>query len=202
MTTLPSTFTQLLIDWSNGDKTALDKLVPIVYDELRRLAQNQMKKERRDHTLQATALVHEAYERLVDYSGGGLLNRAHFFRVAAKVMRQILVDHARAHCREKRGGGFVRVSLGTADGAWEGRREEVIALHEAVTQLVEEDPHKGEIVEMRFFGGMSNEEIGKAVGISTRAVIRDLRFAEAWLRRKLTTGSGTSRSEADKDERD
>ena len=179
--------TQLLIDWSKGDKAALDKLVPYVYDELRRLARHYMRRERAGHTLQTSALINEAYLRLVDQSVAWQ-NRAHFFGIAARLMRQILVDHARAHQYAKRGGGAQKVSLDEAANLAQGRAAEIVALDEALESLTAIDPQQGRIVELRFFGGLTIEETSEVLGISHATVERDWSVARAWLRRQMTNG--------------
>src|SRR5688500_17291598 len=174
--------TQLLIDWSKGDKAALDKLIPYVHDELRRLARHYMRRERAGHTLQTSALINEAYLRLVDQSVAWQ-NRAHFFGIAARLMRQILVDHARAHQYSKRGGGAEKVSLDEAANLAQGRAAEIVALDEALESLTAIDPQQGRIVELRFFGGLTIEETAEVLGISHATVERDWSVARAWLRR-------------------
>ncbi len=179
--------TQLLIDWSKGDKAALDKLIPYVYDELRRLARHYMRRERAGHTLQTSALINEAYLRLVDQSVPWQ-NRAHFCGIAARLMRQILVDHARAHQYAKRGGGAEKVSLDEAANLAQGRAAELVALDEALESLTAIDPQQGRIVELRFFGGLTIEETSEVLGISHATVERDWSVARAWLRRQMTNG--------------
>jgi RNA polymerase sigma factor (TIGR02999 family) len=172
--------TQLLVKISHGDRSALDDLLPLVYDELRRLADRYLRRERADHTLQATALVNEAYLRLVDQNVPWQ-NRAHFFGVAAEMMRRILVDHARSHQAQKRGSGGVKLSLDEAINMSDERAADMIALDEALTALAEFDPQKSRIVELRFFAGLSIEETAKVLGIGTATVIRQWRMAKAWL---------------------
>lgn len=179
--------TQLLIDWSKGDKAALDKLIPYVYDELRRLARHYMRREHAGHTLQTSALINEAYLRLVDQSVAWQ-NRAHFFGIAARLMRQILVDHARAHQYAKRGGGAEKVSLDEAANLAQGRAAEIVALDEALESLTALDPQQGRIVELRFFGGLTIEETAEVLGISHATVERDWSVARAWLRRQMSNG--------------
>src|SRR6266404_9838657 len=177
----------LLRAWSDGDQSALDKLTPIVYDELHRLARRHMKRERPGHSLQTTALVNEAYLRLVDYKRMQWQNRAHFFAVSAQVMRRILVDHARRH-NLKRGAGLQRVSLDEALLVSDYETD-LVALDDAMNQLARLDPRKVQIVEMRFFGGLSVEETGEALKVSPITVKRDWRAAKAWLYRELSGGT-------------
>jgi RNA polymerase sigma-70 factor (ECF subfamily) len=178
--------TQLLIDWSNGDKEALDHLMPLVYDELRRLAKRQMGRERRDHTLQASALINEAYMRLVDQKDLQWQNRAHFFAAAAQVMRHILIDHARSYHYAKRGAGAQKIPLDEAVVFTEQRAAEFVALDDALVTLAELDPRRSEVVELRFFGGLSIEETAEVMKISTRTVEREWRAARAWLSRFIS----------------
>ena len=181
----PSTnVTQMLLDWRSGDEKALKQLMPLVYDELRRLASRYMKSERRGHTLQATALVNEAYIRLVDMKVSWQ-DRAHFFAVAARLMRRLLVDHARAHHRAKREGDVAKVSLDDAIEVSCNPTSDVIAVDEALTRLAEFDPRKSAILELRYFGGLNNDEVAEALGVSRATVQRDLRLAKAWLNREL-----------------
>jgi len=177
----------LLRAWSDGDRAALDRLTPIVYDELHRLAQRYMKHERPGHSLQTTALVNEAYMRLVDYKGMQWQNRAHFFAVSAQLMRRILVEHARRH-NLKRGGGVQHVSL--EETAIMGGEEsaDLVALDEAMDALARLDPRKAQVVEMRFFGGLSVEETAEVLKVSSVTVMRDWNTAKAWLYRELTGG--------------
>jgi RNA polymerase sigma factor (TIGR02999 family) len=175
-----SRVTELLLDWRRGDNDALDQLVPIIYDELRRMAARQLRSERSDHTLQPTALVHEAYGRLI---GADITwnDRAHFFAVAARTMRRVLVDHARAVNRDKRGGGIVRVTLDENAAVSATDPSDVLALDEALERLALMDPRKAEVVQLHFFGGLTYDEIAEALGISAATVDRDLRMARAWL---------------------
>src|SRR5688572_29304483 len=186
----PQEVTQLLAAWGNGDKSALDKLYPLVHDELRRIAGRQMSHERAGHTLQATALVNEAYLRLAGQDGFEWHNRAHFFAVCAQVMRHVLIDHARAHARDKRGGGAVQVTLGEAEALDAGRAAELVALDEALRELEEFDPQKGRIVELRYFAGLGIEEAAEVLGISPTTVRREWRRAKAWLYRSMAGGEG------------
>ena len=176
----------MLAAWTAGDPNASDRLMPFVYDELRRLARQYLQRERSDHTLQATGLVHEAYLRLVDQSSGSWQNRAHFFAVAAKVMRRILVDHARSHRAEKRGGDREKLEFDEALLPSGERAVDLIALDEALRDLEALDARQSQIVELRFFGGLTNEEIGEALGISPRTIKREWRLAKAWLRRAIS----------------
>jgi RNA polymerase sigma factor (TIGR02999 family) len=178
--------TQLLLAWSEGDREALDRLTPLVYAELRRLAKSYMRKERAGHTLQTTALIHEAYLRLIDAGQVEWRNRAHFFGVAARAMRQILVAMARDRGCQKRGGGARQVSLDEAMMIDEGLDEDLVALDEALGALSQFDARKAQVVEMRFFGGLTEEEIAETLGVSTETVRRDWRLARSWLRLKLT----------------
>jgi RNA polymerase sigma factor (TIGR02999 family) len=179
----------LLRAWSNGDSKALDQLTPIVYDELHRLARHYLRGERPDHSLQTTALVNEAYLRLVDHTRMKWQSRAHFFAVSAQVMRRILVDHARRR-NVKRGRGLRRVSLEEVTVIGGERPTDLAALDDALTLLAERDPRKAQIVEMRFFGGLSVEESAEVLGVSPVTVMRDWRTAKAWLYRELSPGSG------------
>ena len=181
----PSTnVTQILLEWRNGNEGALEQLMPMVYDELRRLAAHYMRKERREHTLQATALVNEAYIRLVDMKVSWQ-DRAHFFAVAARLMRRLLVDHARGHHRAKREGDAAKISLDDAAEVSSGPPVNVLAVDDALTRLAEFDPRKSEILELRYFGGLNNDEVAEALGVSRATIQRDLRFAKAWLIREL-----------------
>jgi len=184
----PKDVSRLLVDWGNGDQAALDELIPLVYDELRRLAGRYMRREGQDHTLQTSALVNEAYLRLIDQKSVQWQNRAHFFGVAAQLMRRILVDHARSRSRVKRGGGAQMVSLADQAGVSK-EAEEVIALDDALTNLAEMDARKSQIVEMKFFGGLTTEEVAEVLKITTRTVEREWRKARAWLNRAITKGA-------------
>jgi RNA polymerase sigma-70 factor, ECF subfamily len=182
----PESVTQLLLRWSHGDQNALDKLMPLVYSELRKLAGNYLRRERPDHTLQPTALVNEAYLKLIDQRDAKWQNRAHFFGVAAQLMRRILVDHARAHQAAKRGGSDKqRLSITSAGQLSEEPDTDILALHEALNELTEIDPQQGRIVELKFFGGLSIEETAEVLDIGHATVERDWKMARAWLRRKL-----------------
>ena len=195
--------TQLLLDWSSGDQRALGELMPLVYGELRRLADRQLRGERQNHTLQRTALVHEAYLRLINQRNVSWQGRAQFIGLAAQLMRRILIDHARARRRAKRGGGVAPVSLDQTgvilgSGDEEGPRSEALELAEdptvdlsaidaALSRLEALDPKQGRIVELRFFGGLSIEETAEVVGVSPATVKREWALARAWLRRELVS---------------
>jgi RNA polymerase sigma-70 factor (ECF subfamily) len=178
--------TQLLTDWSKGRTEALDQLMPLVYQELRKIADGYLKRERREHTLQPTALIHEAYVRLMGQSLPSWHNRAHFYGVAAQLMRQILVDHARAHGAAKRGGGFQKLSLEDATIFSQERNADLVALDDALTALAAFDARKCRVIELRFFGGLSVEETAEVLGVSAATVGRELRLAQAWLQRELS----------------
>lgn len=180
--------TRLLVDWSSGDQAALEKLLPLVNAELRRLARRYMRRESPGHTLQTSALVNEAYLRLIDQKQVQWQNRAHFFGIAAQLMRRILIDHARNHHYAKRGGGAIKVSLDEAAAVTEARAAELLAVDEALEKLTAMDARKGRIVELRFFGGLTEEETAEVMSISTPTVQREWRAAKAWLRRMLTEG--------------
>lgn len=183
----PEGVTQLLKDWNSGDQAALDKLMPLVYDELRRLANNYLRRERANHTLQPTALVNEAYMRLVDQRNARWQNRAQFFGVAAQLMRRILVDHARLHQAQKRGGNDQqRLSLTNVEHVADKPDIDLLALNEALNELSELDPQQGRIVELKFFGGLSIEETAEVLGVGHATVERDWKMARAWLRSKLS----------------
>jgi len=184
----PEEVSQLLQDWSNGDQAALDKVMPVVYQELHRMAHHYMRKERAGHTLQTTALVNEAYLRLADYKKMRWQSRAHFFAVAAQVMRRILVEQARSKKFAKRGGGAQQISLDETALVSAGRSAEVIAVDEALTDLESWDPRKGRIVELRFFGGLSIEETAEVLKVSPTTVQREWRSAKAWLHRAISEG--------------
>jgi RNA polymerase sigma factor (TIGR02999 family) len=179
----PSTseVTRLLKDWGNGDSTALDQLMPIVYAELRAVAARYLRRERQDHTLQPTALVNEAYLRLIDQKHVNWQNRAHFVGVAAQMMRRILVDHAKSHNRAKRGGGALRVTLDEEVALSEERADDLIELDEALTALEAFDARKSRVVEMKYFGGLSVEETAEVLKVSVMTVARDWKLAKAWL---------------------
>ena len=178
--------TQLLAEWGNGDSRALQELVPLVYDELRQLAGHLLRRERAGHTLQPTALVHEAYLRLVDQTRVDWHNRAHFLAVAAQMLRRVLVDHARTKQRLKRSSGTVVLSLDESLVAGPERNLDVVALDEALSELTRIDPQQSRIVELRFFAGVSIEETAASLGISPATVKRDWAVARAWLYRRLS----------------
>jgi RNA polymerase sigma factor (TIGR02999 family) len=180
--------TRLLVAWSNGDQAALEQLTPLVYSELHRLAHRYLGRERKGHTLQTTALVHEAYLRLIDQKEVRWQNRAHFFAIAAQMMRRILVDYARSRSVAKRGGGAQQVSLDEAMEVSDERAADVIALDEALKSLSDLDQRKGRIIELRFFGGLSIEETAEVLGVSPGTVMRDWTFAKAWLQREINKG--------------
>ena len=186
----PGDVTQLLHSWSGGDKQALDQLVPLVYRELRSLAAGYIRRERRDHTLQPTALVHEAFLRLVDQSQVQSPSRAQFFGIAANLMRQILVNHAKQHRAAKRGGGN-KVELEEGAAAVEQRGVDMIALDGALDILAQLDPRQGRVVELRFFGGLTEDEIAEVLGVSAITVKRDWRMARAFLHHNLGAGAIT-----------
>jgi RNA polymerase sigma-70 factor, ECF subfamily len=178
--------TRLLHDLNRGHRNALDELLPLVYEELKRIAGKHLKRQpRREHTLQTTALVHEAYLKMVNQTDASWENRVHFFAAAARVMRHILIDYARALSSEKRGGEFIKLSLDEAYHLSGERQAELIALDDALKILAEMDEQKAKIVEMRYFGGMSNEEIAAALGIGTATVTRAWRTAKAWLQTQI-----------------
>ena len=177
--------TQLLADWSKGDLQAREALLPLVYDELRQLAAAYLRRERSDHTLQPTALVHEAYLRLVDARSVDWHSRSHFFSVSAKLMRRILVDHARGHLAEKRGSGLPKVPLTEAIAMSQDRPSDLVALDEALTRLTERDPQQSRVVELRIFAGLTVEATAKALDISPATVKRDWAVAKAWLSREI-----------------
>ena len=178
--------TEILGEVKAGDKDAIDRLVPIAYAELRRLADSYLRRERPDHTLQPTALVHEAYVRLVGQDQPDYRNRAHFFGVAAQLMRQILVDHARSRNAGKRGGGEPKIALESVADASASHPEIFLDLNDALHRLEEQDPRKARVIEMRFFGGLTAEETAEILGISVETVRRDLRLGQAFLQRELT----------------
>ena len=177
--------TQLLKAWSEGEPTALDKLVPLVYRELQRMARRYMAQERPGHTLQTTALVHEAYVRLVDSAQTSFENRAEFFAVCAQVMRHILVDWARSRQALKRGGRVAPLELDEALAVGEEPGRDLVALDDALKALTAQDPRKGQVVELRFFGGLSVEETAEVLKVSPETVMRDWKLAKSWLRREL-----------------
>jgi RNA polymerase sigma-70 factor (ECF subfamily) len=175
-------------DWRDGDRAALERLLPLVYGELHRMAAHYMHGERRGHTLQTSALVNEAYLRLADYRQMRWQDRAHFFAVAAQAMRRILVDHARRRGNQKRGGDVRKVSLDEALIVSDDRAAEVVALDDALARLAEIAPRKSQLVELRFFGGLGIEETAEVLQVSPGTVMRDWTLAKAWLRREMTGG--------------
>jgi RNA polymerase sigma factor (TIGR02999 family) len=184
----PEEVTQLLLAWREGDEAALGELLPLVYDELHRLAARYMRRESPGHTLQTSALVNEAFIRLIDQREVHWKNRAHFFGIAAQLMRRILLDHARGQARAKRGGGVHRVSLDEGAIVSAQRAAELIALDDALNALAAFDSRKSRIVELRFFGGLSNEEVAEVTGISLRTIEREWRKAKAWLHHAISEG--------------
>jgi RNA polymerase sigma factor (TIGR02999 family) len=185
-TPAPQEVTQLLLAWSNGDKAALDRLIPLVHAELRRLAKFCLRNERPGHTLQTSALVNEAYLRLIDVDQVEWRNRAHFFAISAKLMRQILVDFARKRHYQKRGGAAQQVSFDESLAVGEQRDEDLVALDDALDALARIDQRKSQVIEMRFFGGLSVEETAEALRVSADTVMRDWRLARVWLLRELS----------------
>jgi len=178
--------TELLHAWSNGDESAFDQLVPLVHQELRMLARRYMRRERVDHTLQATALVNEAYVRLIDARGIRWQDRAHFLAIAAKTMRRILVEFARQRGRQKRGGDVVRITLDDAPSLAAGQSTDLIALNDALCDLATVDPRMSQVVELRFFGGLSVQETADVLNVSAETVMRDWKTAKVWLLRELS----------------
>lgn len=191
MTPSPESITQLLIEWRDGDEKALDRLMPLVYDELNRLAHRYLRRERPDHSFQTNDLVNEAYLRLVDHKGMRWQNRAHFYAVCAQAMRRILVDRARARSSIKRGGGLQLVDLDEANIALEQQAAELVALDDALTDLAALDRRKAQVVEMRYFGGMSVAETAEALDVSAVTVMREWSTAKAWLLQTLHSDSPT-----------
>ncbi len=187
MSALPAQeVTQILQEWSQGDQDAPNRLMPLVYEDLRRRAAEYLRRERPDHTLQATALVHEAYLKLVDQTRANWKDRAHFASVAAKLMRRILVQHARDHNREKRSGKWEKVYLDeTRELACE-RSLDLIAVDDALKNFATTYPREGTVVELKFFGGLEAKEIAEVLDVSSKTVLRDWNFAKLWLRRELT----------------
>jgi RNA polymerase sigma factor (TIGR02999 family) len=181
----PPDVTALLQAWKEGDEAALQQLIPVVYDELRRLARRYMAGERASHTLQATALIHEVYVRLVDVRQASFRNRAQFFGLCARLMRNVLVDFARAHRYDKRGGGAVHVVLDESIHVLSGLEPDLVAINDALERLGAVDRRKSQVVELRFFGGLTVEETAETLDISAETVMRDWKFAKAWLLRDL-----------------
>ncbi len=186
----PAEITQMLRAWGEGDGAALDQLIPLVHQELHRLAHNYMRREQRDHSLQTSALVNEAYLRLVDARGVGWQNRAHFFAVSAQIMRRILVDFARSRQNLKRGGGQRQVSLDEAMIVSPERGANLLALDEALSSLAALNRRQSQVVEMRYFGGLSEEEVAEVLKVSARTVRSDWSLARAWLYRELSRKEG------------
>jgi len=185
----PAQITRLLVDWRGGDQTALEQLIPLVHDELRRLARRHMARERVGHTLQATALVNEAFVRLIDVQQVKWQDRAHFFAMSSRLMRRILVDFARSKGYQKRGGGAQKVSFDEALVVTTEPGQDLVALDDALNALAAFDGRKAQVVEMRFFGGLSVEETAEALKVSVDTVMRDWKLAKAWLLRELKQSS-------------
>jgi RNA polymerase sigma factor (TIGR02999 family) len=187
----PETYevTQILRQWSGGDKSAAERLFPLVYDELKRQARNYLRRERADHTLQPTALVHEAYLRLIEQTVLTADNRTHFFAIASRLMRRILVDHARHHNSAKRGGAARRLSIEDADFLPEQTAGDLLELNDALEKLEQIDERKSRVVDMRFFGGLKEAEIAEILGVTEKTVRRDWQFAKLWLYREITGNS-------------
>jgi RNA polymerase sigma-70 factor (ECF subfamily) len=186
VTTISQTgVTDLLVHWSEGDQEALNKLIPLVYDELHKLASRYLRRERRDHTLQTTAVVHEAYLKLVNQRNANFENRLHFFAVAAQIMRRILVDYARRHHASKRGGDLYKLSLDEALVTSEEKGADLLALDEALERLAAIDPRQSRVVELRVFAGLTLEETAQALNISPSTVRREWSMAKAWLHRQI-----------------
>ena len=183
--------TELLVRWRGGDKAALDSLMPLVYTELRRIANRYLQGERSDHTLQSTALVHEAYVRMTEQDLPQWQNRAHFFAVAAQLMRQILVDHARSHRASKRGGSAYKLALDEAEEQPLVRDVDVVALDDALKSLAHMDEQQSRVVELKFFGGLTVEDTAEVLGVSPSTVKRDWTTARAWLFRELNRSAAT-----------
>lgn len=186
MSTSPHAVTRLLVDWGNGDQQALEKLTPLVYEELKRLAARYLRRERREHTLQSTALVHEAWLRLIDQKQVHWQNRAQFFGIAAEMIRRILIDHARARQAGKRGDGAIKLSLDDALAVPHRRDLDLVALDDAMHDLAKLDPQQSRLVELRFFAGLSIEESAEVLGVSPATVKREWAAAKAWLYREIS----------------
>jgi RNA polymerase sigma factor (TIGR02999 family) len=187
----PRQFTRLLVELGNGNESVLDEMLPLIYDELRRLAAYHLKRERKSHTLQATALVHEAYMRLVNQRQVDWRNRAQFLGLASEIMRRILVSHARKHAAVKRGGQEQRVSLSIADLSSKQQDVDLIMLDDALNKLASNDPRKSRVVELKFFGGMTNDEVAELLQVSDATVEREWTFARAWLFKTLSGTQST-----------
>jgi RNA polymerase sigma factor (TIGR02999 family) len=181
--------TELLRAWSHGDGSALERLVPLVYEELHRLARRYMRQERPDHTLQATSLVNEAYLRLIDVNRVEWRDRAHFLAVAAQMMRRILVESARNRRRQKRGGGAIHVNLDDVQELPDPKERDLVALSEAISALATFETRMGQVVELRFFGGLTVEETAEVLNVSPETVMRDWKTAKAWLLREIRRGN-------------
>ena len=184
-----SDLTQLLLAWGEGDREALDELTPLVYRELKKLAGSYLRRERAGHTLQPTALAHEAFIKLIDQRNVRWRNRAHFFGIAAQAMRRILVDHARARLAGKRGSGGAVVSLDEVIDVSDSRADQLLALDEALKRLAQLDPNRGRVIELRYFGGLTLEDTAEVLGVSRATVIREWRMAKAWLYGELMKDS-------------
>ena len=185
MTSSSSSVSQLLQAWSRGDEAALEQLTPLVYDELHRLARRYMRREGPGHTLQTSALVNEAYLRLIDQRNVSWQNRSHFFGIASQLMRRLLVDHARSNARQKRGGNAPKHSLDAAAVLNKEHVVDLLVIDEALTKLAELDSQKSRIVEMKFFGGLTNDEVAECLHVSSRTIEREWRKSKAWLKRAL-----------------
>jgi RNA polymerase sigma factor (TIGR02999 family) len=185
----PANVTGLLLAWGTGDEAAFDRLVPIVYEELRRIARRYMAGQRRGHSLQATALVNEAYLRLIDVQHMNWQNRAHFLAMSARLMRRVLVDYARSKGSQKRGGGAVKVTFDEGLPVASGRGQDLVALDEALEALAKLDERRSRVVELRSFGGLSVEETASVLKVSPETVMRDWKLAKAWLAREMRGGS-------------
>lgn len=186
----PEHVTRLLEAWGNGEQAALDQLMPLVYTELHRIAHRYMERERNTHTLQSTALVNEAYQRLINLKHVSWQNRAHFFAVSAQLMRRVLVDYARSRRYLKRGGEWRQVPFNEAVAMFRDRKTDIVALDDALNTLADIDPRKSRVVEMRFFGGLSVMEVAEVLNVSPDTVLRDWRMAKVWLLRELSKGRG------------
>jgi RNA polymerase sigma factor (TIGR02999 family) len=190
----PTDLTELLLRWSGGDASALDELTPAIYDDLRKLARALLSRERSDHTLSATALVHEAYLKLIDQRRVHWENRAHFFGAAAHIMRRVLVDHARARQTSKRGGSVAKIAISDSAALVDGLSEDLLDLDAALEALAATDPRKARVVEMKCFAGMTSREMAAALDVSDATVERDWTLARAWLIRTLQGSDGTGRT--------
>jgi RNA polymerase sigma factor (TIGR02999 family) len=190
--TPPQQVTQLLQRWQGGDKDALEQLLPLIYNELRRLARRHLRRERADHTLAATGLVHEVYLRLAGGADWQWQNRVHFYAVSAQLMRRVLVDHARSRNAAKRGGSVIKVSLDEARDPAIESADDLVALDDALKELEKLDPRKSRIVDLRFFGGLTLEETAEVLGVSTPTVVKETRLARAWLYNQIAVGRGAA----------